>query len=633
MPLTRKKARISYAETAAKDTADPPAICGDVDEDFEDDRKPAAAVKAKLSRKRKKTSSSKKQKTKKQEIKPLDTLPPEVLEQVMLFLSNPRTVLTLSMTSKSLRDAITPEIVIRSAIFHGGFSKERITNTIKAVEKYSIHMPSTFRLLRLATARSCERTGVQKCLQYDMTTSRSRSLVNHSETSKHGMHICFDCEKALVRYSDAGDPKVEKDGTRTYDLRGLAAAGYGSCMMLYSCLQCEAGTGDPFGSVVDFATYSREKRRFSQEAESGNLRREHEESSSSSSFRGPDVSDEYEQRRSQLLKIFQEADDHYEDFVKSKQDLQELRRQRRLEEADQRVARKLAKQQKILSMLEEALQDCPLKEAILKHDVKDGLVHFESPTLIYVQSLMDKPAPSTLSKKKVSELASSLSTLYSQFEQHNFIRGGHFGMPTSESSLERAIYSFCDEKEVAEELFSSKRVLSCGSSPDFEIMEKHLAEGSPFRAILSLMSASMIKDALLRFIKQTSHRQNHSTRIRILEMVWCKKVSVEARDGENAFNRALQEDTAASAAVLSKVWKRYVRICRNIREYYERPEVISWQQDNDENDEGRRTRRTKADVLRTFRGSYHWAYWYTDLVQGNFTSLLQKHKEIWSRGY
>ena len=629
MPSTRKKARISYAESADKEeTADPP-ISGDVDEeDEEDDRKPAAAVKTNLSRKRKKTSSSKKQKTKKQEIKPLDTLPPEVLEQVMLFLSNPRTVLTLSMTSKSLRDAITPEIVIRSAIFHGGFSKERITNTIKAVEKYSIHMPSTFRLLRLATARSCERTGVQKCLQYDMTTSRSRSLVNHSETSKHGMHICFDCEKALVRYSDAGDPKVEKDGTRTYDLRGLAAAGYGSCMMLYSCLQCEAGTGDPFGSVVDFATYSREKHRFRQEVAPGNRHREQE----SSSFRGPDVSVEYEQRRSQLLKIFQEADDHYENFVKSKQDLRELRRQRRLEEADQRVARKLAKQQKILSMIEEALQDCPLKEAILKHDVKDGLVHFGSPTLIYVQSLMEKPAPSTLSKKKVSELASSLSTLYSQFEQHNFIRGGHFGMPTSESSLERAIYSFCDEKEVAEELFSSKRVLSCGSSPDFEIMEKHLAEGSPFRAILSLMPASMIKDALLCFVKKQSgflHNCDSWTRASIMEMVWHKQV-IEAAWGEEALDRMLQEDTVAASAVLSKIWKCFLKIRRNIREYYERPEVISWEQDDDENDDGRRTRPTKAEVLRTFGRSSHW---YTYLVEGNFTALLEKHKQIWRRGY
>ena len=54
---------------------------------------------------------------------PFEILPTELLPTIMLFLDSARDVYNLSLCSKSLRRAVTPEIVVRSAVFQGGRAK------------------------------------------------------------------------------------------------------------------------------------------------------------------------------------------------------------------------------------------------------------------------------------------------------------------------------------------------------------------------------------------------------------------------------------------------------------------------------------------------------------------------------
>ena len=54
---------------------------------------------------------------------PFEMLPTELLPNIMLFLDSARDVFNLSLCSKSLREAVSPEIVVRSAVFQGGKAK------------------------------------------------------------------------------------------------------------------------------------------------------------------------------------------------------------------------------------------------------------------------------------------------------------------------------------------------------------------------------------------------------------------------------------------------------------------------------------------------------------------------------
>ena len=54
---------------------------------------------------------------------PFELLPNELLPNILVFLDSAKDVYSLSRCSKSLRDSISPEIVVRSAVFQGGKAK------------------------------------------------------------------------------------------------------------------------------------------------------------------------------------------------------------------------------------------------------------------------------------------------------------------------------------------------------------------------------------------------------------------------------------------------------------------------------------------------------------------------------
>lgn len=54
---------------------------------------------------------------------PFEMLPVDVLPKVMLYLDSARDVYNLSLCSKSLRAAVSTEIVVRAAVFQGGKAK------------------------------------------------------------------------------------------------------------------------------------------------------------------------------------------------------------------------------------------------------------------------------------------------------------------------------------------------------------------------------------------------------------------------------------------------------------------------------------------------------------------------------
>eukprot|EP00978_Attheya_sp_CCMP212_P024175 scaffold75561_cov55-Attheya_sp.AAC.8 len=89
-----------------------------------------------------------------------DTPGPALLNEDALFLVMeflpPRDLFHTTFTCKALRDKVTTQVVVRSALIHGGHTKQICTTLDKLMSDKAIHVPSPLRLLRLINGKRCE---------------------------------------------------------------------------------------------------------------------------------------------------------------------------------------------------------------------------------------------------------------------------------------------------------------------------------------------------------------------------------------------------------------------------------------------------------------------------------------------
>lgn len=121
-------------------------------------------------------------------------LPPEVLNKIALFMSDPRQIVALFKAS-SCDVALfkSPEAIVRAAVFHGGRTKNVISHLVKLLEHKAIHVPSRARLIDLITSQTCERSN--RCCGYNLQTKQAYNVTKFSEVP-FGLGICEPCMKA-----------------------------------------------------------------------------------------------------------------------------------------------------------------------------------------------------------------------------------------------------------------------------------------------------------------------------------------------------------------------------------------------------------------------------------------------------
>ena len=113
-------------------------------------------------------------------------------------LDSPQDLYNLAFSSKFLMSLLTPEAVIRSAVFNNLRKRDKgnrkmIGTIMGYIKNRSIHIPSPHRMLRLLNAKSCERG--DRCWGKNLNTGKAQRLNCSSYTRPWGLAICDKCVK------------------------------------------------------------------------------------------------------------------------------------------------------------------------------------------------------------------------------------------------------------------------------------------------------------------------------------------------------------------------------------------------------------------------------------------------------
>jgi hypothetical protein len=217
---------------------------GNDDRDIEDEEYQQLALALVEAEERRKQTAKKRRKDKWTRNHPVDPfvemLPFELLPKIFSYLDSVNLVYKLSLLSKSFRHAITPELVVQTAVFQGGNPKQVIERIMKSVKDKSVYIPSIFRLLRLVNATMCERG--EECCGYDLV-NRKPSRLEKPTHRPFTLSICLTCVEDVsaqrIRLYSSWSRKNNR--IESYD-----------CTKLLSSPQVEHSTGDDVGSLVLF---------------------------------------------------------------------------------------------------------------------------------------------------------------------------------------------------------------------------------------------------------------------------------------------------------------------------------------------------------------------------------------------
>jgi hypothetical protein len=114
---------------------------------------------------------------------PFEMLPGLAIETIFSFLDNAPDVYNLSKCAKFIKDCLTPEIVVRSAVFGGEKTREVVDDIIDCMQDKAIHVPSTLRLLRLVNGTKCERG--DQCFSYNLIKKTPEVIGGTFEASSY----------------------------------------------------------------------------------------------------------------------------------------------------------------------------------------------------------------------------------------------------------------------------------------------------------------------------------------------------------------------------------------------------------------------------------------------------------------
>jgi hypothetical protein len=276
---------------------------------------------------------------------------PHIFKPWRAQMDSPQDLFNLVFSCKSFMSLVTPEIVIRSAVFNNLRKRDKgsrkiVTNIMGYIKNRSIHIPSVHRLLRLLNAKSCERG--ERCWGRNLKTGKAMPLHHNSYCLPFGLAICEKCVKF-------GSTKVPYSHFSRFQ-PGVAFHQWNLLMDP----QLDTKTGELNGPLLEVLELQQIENSYSTTddkkcALEGIVAAVHTNEDKYSP-------QQYEEKAAAYHEIFENAEKEAVDHVACllEQDQQKYRERR-----EERIAKRMGRIRSIYALLEEVLDDCPLKDLAL----------------------------------------------------------------------------------------------------------------------------------------------------------------------------------------------------------------------------------------------------------------------------
>ena len=442
---------------------------------------------------------------------PLTDLPPLCLEHVMSYIEDPKDLYSVTFSSKSMSELLSPEVVIRCAVFHNCSNKNKVVDRKKMsqimyhVTNRAIHIPSAHRLLRLVNARRCERGA--DCWNRNLNSGLSGWIGSANVNRPFGMAICDKCIKQTTIKVDYSNFARHEKGCATHSGNLLSDPYH------------DKVTGDTVGPLIPALSIFQVDNTFSsRDDKKVALEGMVQKAMSDRSDFCPLL---YEEKCAAYQEIFEEAEKECDDAVKT---AQERKYEEYTERREAKILKRMTKIRKIYATLQTDLDDCPMKDLALACEWLEDDQRCIRFSTSFVQSKMSSivSAPCSASQRSVQRVADEIRSILTPIHEKDFFSFGFIA--NSSNRFKKGIYQYVSEESTRDAIMNST------AFGDAQFM-KAINDDKHVRALvrsLARISGALGRCFALSVVKLDPNQPEADQRIedyrKLAKLVWSKKV-------------------------------------------------------------------------------------------------------------
>eukprot|EP00578_Thalassiosira_sp_NH16_P010740 CAMPEP_0181119948 /NCGR_PEP_ID=MMETSP1071-20121207/23879_1 /TAXON_ID=35127 /ORGANISM="Thalassiosira sp., Strain NH16" /LENGTH=588 /DNA_ID=CAMNT_0023204539 /DNA_START=88 /DNA_END=1851 /DNA_ORIENTATION=- len=443
---------------------------------------------------------------------PFDTLPALCIERVFAMLDSPQDLFNLAFSSKFLMSLVTPETVIRSAVFNNLRKRDKgnrktMSNIIGYINNRSIHIPSAHRMLRLLNAKSCERG--DRCWGMNLNTGKAMSLHCSSTSRPFGLALCDKCVKF-------GTTKVPYSHFSRFQ-QGVAFHQWNLLMDP----QRDPNTDEMKGPLLEVLKLEQIENTYANNDDKKSALEGIVQKALANA--GKYCAVHYEETAAAYNEMYENAEKEADDHVAAalEEDQQKYRERR-----EERIAKRMTRIRTIYASLEEILDDCPLKDLALDCTWLENDERCVKFSCHIVEQKLNNiiSAPASASERSINNAATDIKQIFNTLNDKNFFQFSY--IESSNNRFKKGIYEYCTNETTSLEIMCSSM------AGDVHFMQA-LDDDKPVKALVRALNR--MRGALPRIFalsvlssnNQDAAADDADNRVndfrKLAEVVWNKK--------------------------------------------------------------------------------------------------------------
>mmetsp|Transcript_22739 Transcript_22739/g.49227 ORF Transcript_22739/g.49227 Transcript_22739/m.49227 type:complete len:626 (-) Transcript_22739:318-2195(-) len=546
---------------------------------------------------------------------PFDTLPALCIERIFAMLDSPQDLFNLAFSSKFLMSLVTPETVIRSAVFNNLRKRDKgnrktMSNIMGYISNRSIHVPSTHRMLRLLNARSCERG--DRCWGKNLNTGKAMALNRNSTNRPFGLALCDKCVKF-------GTTKVPYSHFSRFQ-QGVAFHQWNLLMNP----QRDPKTGDVSGPLLEVLELQQIENTYANNDDKKSALEGIVQKALSNDGKYCPI--HYEEKAAAYQEIYENAEKEADDTVAA---ALEMDQQKYIQRRDERIAKRMTRIRSIYASVEEILDDCPLKDLALDCtwlESDERCVKFSCHVVEQKLGTIIS-APASASERSINNAANDIKRIFNTLNEKSFFTFSF--IENSSNRFRRGIYEYCRNETTPLEIMQSSM------AGDVHFMQA-LEEDKPIRALvraLNRMRGALPKIFALSVMRPIPRDRDAENRVdeyrRLAEVVWNKKSP--SQYGSEIFSFNSMKDTFNSSV------EEFQTIKSNAKDYLLEDQTRRFLLRDDS--VAGRDNFSRQDALNTVFSPKIHTVWMTGtrssayelIMERNFESLRNLHEQYFRR--